>query len=401
MSKPTLIKRIFPIVIVIVISILIATGFVITRTKAKHEAIKEKRVPVEVMKAKPLSEQIVINAMGTVIPAKKLQLNPEINGKIIKISPNLIPGKIVLKGELLVKIDPRNYEVLFKQQQARLQEARAALALEQGRQTVAKHEWKMMHNSNKAAYANKALVLREPQLVSAQAAVTLAENAVKQARLNLQKTEIHASFNAIVQSKNTALGQLASPQQPLAILIGADYFWVQASLSLKDLALINTENTPLGKGAVATITNKVSKSKLIIKHGKVIELLGDLSPAGRMARLLIKVDNPLGINDTASLPLLLNSYVNIKIQGPRLDNVFAIPREVIHEGNLLWLMTKDAKLDIIPINILMNRDNDILVNQGIKSGALIITSNISIPVEGILLKNVTPGKELHDKVKKS
>jgi len=105
----------------------------------------------------------------------------------------------VEEGETLVRIDRADYETVLQQRESERRQARADLEIEMGRQNVAEQEFQLL--DNELSGPNKALVLRQPQLDSAQAAVDAAEAAVRRARLDLQRTQVKAPFDARVLSR--------------------------------------------------------------------------------------------------------------------------------------------------------------------------------------------------------
>ena len=85
-------------------------------------------------------------------------------------------------------------------------------------------------------------------------------------------------------------------------------------------------------------------------------LLGDLDPNGRLARLLISIDDPLNLKaNHDQLPLLLGSYVTVNIAGKTMENIMVIPRDAIRnlDGRAasnqgIWIMDRDDRLQINP-----------------------------------------------------
>ena len=86
------------------------------------------------------------------------------------------------------------------------------------------------------------------------------------------------------------------------------------------------------KGSEVTVIQKAG-SDSVSRKGHVIRLLGDLDTNGRLARLLVEVDDPLNLkNKEAQLPLLLGSYVTVEISGKSMDNVAELPRSAVKKS---------------------------------------------------------------------
>lgn len=308
MKEKKIQSRIVPVLIILTLASLIATGFIVTRPRAELGEAPDPRIPVETIALEAINEDVTIHTMGTVIPAKKVTIQPEINGRITWISEALIPGASVKKDQILAKIDSRDYQIALSQERARLQEARSALEIELGRQEIAREEWELMKKTGSLSGTENTLVLRKPQLENVQAMVTAAEDAAYQAEINLQRTVIKVPFNATILAKNAELGQLVSPQHAIATLVGNDTFWVQASIPMKHLPFVKIRNPPGGeRGSTATVIQDLGDDSTIEKKGEVIQILTELTSGGRMAGLLVEVADPLDLDkaDTPSQPLLL------------------------------------------------------------------------------------------------
>lgn len=248
--------------------------------------VSEQLVPVEVTEIVHTTEQVLVRAQGTVTAAQQVQVRSEMAGRIVELSPSLVPGGVFAAGEVIAVIDERDYRVRLAAPHEALARARLALRQEQARQAVAEQEWELLEDSIPADPSNRDLALRRPQIEQAEAAIAAAEGALAKAELDLERCTVTAPFNALVLREQVDLGQLVSPQTEIATLVGTDAYWVQVSLPVEDLEWIDTPGSP------ATVAHRAGAVE-IRREGRVARLLGDVDPAGRMARLLIVIDDPL------------------------------------------------------------------------------------------------------------
>jgi multidrug efflux pump subunit AcrA (membrane-fusion protein) len=355
---------------------------------------------VEIVEARAERRMITVEAMGSVIPSRELDLYSEVGGRIVEMNPNLVPGGFLTAGDLIVRIDPRDYEVAVSQAEAMVEKARLGLEVELGRQVVAKREWDAVFPTTQSSEASSRLALREPHLLSAEAGLKSAKSALMQARLNLERTVISAPFNAIARNESVEIGELVTPQSHLATLVGTDRYWVQVSVPVSRLAWIEMPDRDGLGGARAGVFQQVGQigqvgpDAAIEREGLIIRLLSDLEPDGRMARLLVAVDNPLGLksspkssgNGAQGVPLLIGSYVRVEIEGREIEKAFAVPRRAVREGNRLWVMDEEDRLAVRDVEIIWSRKDDVLLANHIQPGERIITSRISTPIPGMLLR---------------
>lgn len=346
---------------------------------------------VEVIEAKSGRQLVSFEAQGTVVPAQQILLAAEVGGRVQWMNDKLIPGGRFAKGEQLVRIDSRDYKLAMQQQFAQVDRASTELELEKSRKAIAEREWQILGQGKDAGGG---LALREPQLRTAEVALEAARSGLERAKLSVGKTNLAAPFNALVQTKNVDIGQLVGPAAPIAALVGTDAFWVQVSIPVERLTWIQVPG--LGgatEGSAAKVSQRVG-GELIVREGRVVRLLGDLDPAGRMARVLVEIIDPLGLNQAADaanppkLPLLLGSYVTVEIAGRELDNIVELPREALRDGDSIYVMTADNTLEYRDVEVIWRRPKSVLTTGGLADGTKVVVSPVPAPVEHMLLRTV-------------
>jgi len=347
-----------------IIALGVAIAVIIYATRPKAERKKPPRMtPVVLTQAiKSEHRNVKVEVMGTVLPSLEAELKTRVTGEIIFAAPEWIEGGILKKGQTVLRLEDADYRIALDQ-------AQSELALEMGRQDVAKREWEMLNITDPSAQ-DRELALRQPQLKSAKAKE-------EQARLNLERTEIKAPFNAIVTARNMNVGDQASPQSILGKIVSTDSYYVRVSVPVEKLKWIDL---PSGeeKGSEATV-HLAGEAR----EGQIIKLLADLEENGRMARCLVEIKNPL----SGERPLLLNSFVRVVISGRLINDVYEIHRSSLHEGGTVWLLTKESRLKTIHIEPLWgDRDHVFFQSTDIADDDRIITSPLSIAVEGMELR---------------
>lgn len=363
----------------------------------------DRGVLVETAVATTTREPVHIGASGTVVPARSVALSAEVGGRVVWMAKELVPGGRIAAGKPLFRIDARDYRLAVEQQYAAVDRARTELELERGRKKIAQREWELLGASgggaagaptDEPAAPGGNLALREPQMRSAEVAVKAAESGLQRARLAVGKTGVSVPWNALVQQRSVDIGQLVTPGQPLATLVGTDEFWVQALIPVDRLRWIQV---PGMRGATAGSVVKIRQRTMgapIERTGQVVRLMGDLDPAGRMARVLIAVDDPLGLGLTTAaatdaqadrLPLLVGAYVEVEIEGGELTDVIAIPRAALHGGDTVYV-DADGRLEMKQVDILWRRADSVLVGAGLAPGDHVVLSPVPGAVAGMKLR---------------
>lgn len=384
------VKLLLPAVI-LVLAIGFAKHQIDTRPKAAQQKPPLQARLVTVQIAQQTDHKTNISHMGTVIPARAITVTPEVSGRIVSIGTEIIPGGLIHKGQELYRIDSRDYETIVKQRQSELTQAKLNLKLEYGSQSIAQHEYKLLAEVLEGQ--DQELVLRVPHLDRAETAVEAATALLAKAQLDVERCLITAPFNAVIQDKLEDLGSRVSVSTPLLTIIGTDEYWIEVLVPVDQLHWISIPRSHSEKGALARVYNPAAWGDTAFREGAVIRLLGQLEAQGRMARLLVAVKDPLSLeNDASSLPpLLIGSYVRVEIEGQTITSVVPLRRNHLRDGSYAWIMNDQDTMEIRPVKIVF-RDKDIVyVSEGIRHGERIVTTDISAPVNGMLLRlNHTP-----------
>jgi len=360
----------------------VSVYFLTNRPKPERQRPPHTAPLVNVQEAAVGSHRVTLEAYGTVIPAVEVVVQPQVMGRIVETHPHFLEGGMVHENDVLVRIEPKDYELAIAQQEAQLETARYELKAEQGQQAVAAREWELLSMQEDASALDEELALRRPQLRQKEANLRAAEARLAQARLDLERTVIRAPLNGIIRSADVDIGDLATTQTPLATLIGTDAYWVRVSIPVSDLQWVILPKTP-GEPSSPV---RVYPANDTVRAGRVLSLLSDLEPEGRLARLLIEIEDPLGLENTErGTPLLLGEYVRVAILGRTIDDVFAVPREALRDGDRLWVAADDDTLDIVETDIVWT-DSDRALLKGLTSGARIVLSDLAAPVAGMAIR---------------
>ena len=386
LNRPAASLRLLLPVVVVAIGAVIAVWLMQSGPKAKPRQKVRNSVVVDVRPVEFAPQTTSISVMGTVIPKREVILKPQVSGEIISFSDKLVPGGHFSSGEQLLAIDPEDYRLAVKQLSSEVARVEADYKIELGQRRVAQKEYELLGET--VSEEEKNLMLREPQLESIRASLEEATARLEQARLNLQRTIINAPFNAVVISRDVNLGTNVSTGTTLASLVDSDAFWVEAPVPASKLKWIHIGDGDHNGGSLAHIYDTATWGSENSRSGRVVGMMANVEEQGRMAKLLIEVPDPLALESRSNgLPrLLLGSYVRVEIEGKPLAQAAAIERDLVHDGNRVWIMDKQDNLDIRTVEISFRDLDQVLVTGGISPGELLVTSNLPSPVQGMSLR---------------
>ncbi len=378
-------KTIFvSLIIVLIGAALIWLIFKTEPTATRKDAARETAMLVDIQTVNRGQYTPTVEAMGQVMPAREITLGSRVSGQVIYQANAFTPGRRVDKGTELLRIDPADYEATLLQRRSELQQAQADLALEQGQQTVARQEFELLGEDIKAV--NDALILRKPQLEQAKARVASAEAAVKQAELALTRTRIRAPFPAQVLSREVTLGSQVSVGQSLGRLVGTSEYWVEATVPLSKLRWLPFDSNPDSPGAPVILHHDTVWPDGQTREGRLTQLVGELDSNARMARVLITIEDPLALEQSAGQPpLILGAFVRAEIQGQPLEDVVRLERRLIRRNETVWVM-EDRKLAIRDVGITFRDQDYAYIQTGLEDGDQVITNELVSVVGGARLR---------------
>lgn len=364
----------------------LALGLIESGPKAQRQAPVRQAKLVEVAPVEMTRSAVTIHAMGTVSADRQVELRPQVAGKVAWVSDDYVPGGIVEKGEPLLRIDPRDFELVVRQRAADLATAESDLKIEEGQQSVAKREYELLGQTVRPK--DRDLVLRQPQLASAQAAVETARSKLEQAKLDLARTNIAAPFNAVIKSRDVNLGTQVSTSITVVTLTGTDSFLITTAVPVDQLKWLRIPQKTGESGSRVRIYNEAAWGADVYRQGRVVRLASQIESEGRMAQLLVAVDDPLALRDeNAGKPvLLIGSYVRAVFEGQEVGPVAAVARERVHDGNQVWIMRPDNTLEIRAVDVLFRGRDTVLVERGLEAGERLVTTALTAPVAGMALR---------------
>jgi RND family efflux transporter MFP subunit len=326
-----------------------------------------------------------ITAMGAVRPEQEISLRPRVSGEIIAISDSFTPGGFVNVGETLLQIDPADYEAELLERQSALHQVSADFELELGRQELAKDDYQELEGSISSEY--KALVLREPQLKTARARVEAAQAAVQRAQLDLDRTRIRAPFAAQVLTREANVGSQVSPGDNLGRLVGTDFYWVEAAVPVSNIRWIELPDGAGSVGSPASVRNRAAWPEGTYRTAQVHSLIGALESQTRLARVLLTIADPL-VHEEASAglpPLMVGSYVEVRIEGKPIENVIRLAREYLRQNDTVWV-NAGGLLEIRTVNLAFLDKQYAYIIDGLNASDRVVTTNLASVIEGASLR---------------
>ena len=357
--------------------------------KPSPKPVQNKFVPpvVETMNAIPQSFKVRINSQGTVVPRTEITLTSEIPGKIDFVSPQIQSGSSFDKGDTLLILDQRDFELALIAAQSSMYQAQVVYEREVAESEVAKKEWSNI-NGGKAS----SLALRKPQLDQAKAALAAAEANYQRALLNVERTFIRAPFKGRVRNEYVDIGMVVSPGIPLAQIYAIDMIEVTLPIAESDIKFLSI---PLD-GRVVSVSEQPSmvltSTFAGLSHawrGKILRSAAEIDSKTRMLSVIGQVS--VNSSKKSSIPIKVGMFVNATIEGKSFNDIYVIPREKVRDGEV-WVLNNEGILSKRNVSVLRYEKDKALISDGFEKGDKVLLTRLDVLVEGMKLEKKDQSK---------
>ena len=332
----------------------------------------------------PKDFQVKIISSGTTTPLTQTILNAEVGGEVIYRSKKFSEGSSVIEGEILAKIDDTDLQLQYKNALLQLANAEVQYSLQLAEAEVAKEAWEKMGDGIASD-----LMLKKPQLKQAEALLEVAKAQVSSAEKKLNKTEIVAPYAGRIQNVNIDLGTTIIPGQPVGAMYTSSEIEITLAIKDNDLQFLSIpmDGRKLDSSEQALVEiESFYKGKIQSWQGKLERVDGVIDPVTRMINLIAVFENDFIETNQSNLPIGL--FVEAKIDGIKLNDVFQIPVTAISENNVVYIVDSNNELELRELSILKKYSDFVIVKEGIRAGERIVTSKLSTASNGIKVNPV-------------
>ncbi len=375
--------RIVPPLAVVGLATAVCIWLFATKPEPRKWPQRETIPEVAVERLVPVDYQVWLESQGTVQARTESTLIPEVSGRILEVSPKFRDGAFFEKGDVLLELDPRDYETAYIVAQAALAQAELELEQEQAAYEIAQLDFE----SALITEDPTPIALREPQLKLARANVESAKARLEQARNNLDDTRIVAPYAGRVLRQNVDVGQFVTPGTVLARLYAVDYAEVRLPLTERQMQFMDLkesfrgEENPIQEFPRVILTWELGQQQFEWE-GRIVRSEGAIDTGSRQLFVVAQVDDPYG-KGQGEMPLKVGSFVEAKIEGRTLPRRFIIPRKMYRKNEYVLIVNHDNTLERRGLTVEWSTEDHLVVSEGIRPGEMLCRTQINFPVNGM------------------
>lgn len=332
------------------------------------------------------SGAIPVYGGGTVRPSAEIAVAPQVGGRVVWVDPAFQSGGRVKAGQTLFRLEEADYLYRVQEARASLAARRVALLQEEERAAIARGQFELYsqrQGDTPSPPAANPLTLREPQLEAARAALGRDEALLAAADLALSRTRVTAPFDGFVREESVDVGQIVAPGQPVGRLFAADAVEVVVPVTNAEAELISglwelgpgDGDRRVGARVVARYGGGTHAWKGYVDRGET-----SVDERTRTVDVIVRVPDPFAGSNP---PLLVGAFVEVEIEGLRLDRYFKVPRAALRPGNEVWLAGEGGWVSIVPVQVLQRADDQVFVLGNLAPGQAVITGGLQFATEGM------------------
>ncbi|USQ94774.1 MdtA/MuxA family multidrug efflux RND transporter periplasmic adaptor subunit [Caulobacter sp. RL271] len=302
---------------------------------------------------------IIIDALGTVKPAATVTVRPQVSGTITEVM--FREGQAVQRGQPLVQIDPRPYQMALLQAQGNQTRDEAQLAA--ARLTLTRYQTLLTQDS----IARQEVDTQAATVKQLEGTVMADRAAVGTARLNLGFARITAPVSGRVGLRVVDVGNYigAGDTNGVAVITTVSPIDVeftvpqddvpriaarQGRASLPVTALDRTRAQTLDRGTFSTLDNLVDTGTGTVKAKARFPNVGNT--------------------------LFPSQFVNVRMELDTIKGAIVVPATAVRQssdGSFVWLLNSDQTVKKTPVKTGQATGVQVQVTQGLKAGDKVIT----------------------------
>lgn len=313
--------------------------------------------------------RVTLDELGTVTPLATVTVLPQISGYITQVG--FTEGQMVQKGQFLVQIDPRPYEIQLEQDQATLAKDQANLA--QARSDLARFLKLAAQDSISAQQVS------DQKYIAAQdeAAVQVDQANIDSAKLDLVYCHITSPVTGRVGLRLVDVGNYVTSGSTtgLAVLTTINPTTVIFSVAQQNLTQVLEQ---LETGATLQATAYASDDVTKLEVGTLSAVDNQVNTSTGMVKLRADFQNTDG-------KLFPNQFVNVHLLVKTLQNATLVPSPAVQEGAPGFYVYAVQPNNTVKVQVVSTGPTDgvnTVITKGLKPGDEVVVDGVDRLADG-------------------
>lgn len=369
---------------------------------------------VETARADRADNRPDIRLYGQVDTGRNVDLRTAVSGDVVEIHPDLVAGRRVAKGTVLLRVDPFAYEGALIEARANLASTRAAIAeidarlasereqleaadaqLELGRadleralslagsgaltdKEVDARRLILSQREQASSQRRNNILIAEAQRTQQEANAERLEWKVREAERKLEDTALIAPFDGIISDETVETGRSVNANEVVASIYDDSALDVKFTLTNAQYGRMATDADPL-VGRQVELNWSVGGTQYT--WPATIDRIGARVTAERggvevFARIG-KADNPVQLRPGA--------FVSLTVPDRIWPETFRLPETAVRNSDHVFLVV-DGKLQRREVRLIAWDGEDAILDGDLKDGDIVLATRLTEATEGVSVR---------------
>ncbi len=390
----------------------------------------ERPLKVKVMSVNAQTLPITVTGYGQVRALNVVKLSAQVGGQVVALHPRLEVGEVIGEGELLLRIDPRDYAAAVAQSQAEVTQWSSVIQRLEKQGRIDSERLKTLERSRELARAEfervqtlfathsvgtrsgvdraeqaynasvdladqmaQAVALYPIRIKESRSSLAAARARLKQAQANLERCEIRAPFSGRLTLASVEQGQFVAPGTVLAAMADDTVLEIQVPLDSRDVrqwlrfSKTDSESAGVWFGQPEAVTCRVRWTEDKQGHmwnGRLHRVVA-FDQKTRTITVAIRIQASAARSENGGLPLVEGMFCAVEIPGRDLPDAFRVPRAAVSYTNTVFMAQED-RLTTRSVQVARVDGDYAYITKGLSNGERVIVTRLVDPLENSLLE---------------
>ncbi len=326
--------------------------------------------------------QVIIRSHGVVRAHNSTSLTPRVSGRIMRIDERFEDGAFFKTDDILIELDPTDFNAAVAAAEARVARAEAVLAQEQALAAQALLDWKDLGYTEKPSD----LVKRLPQLKEANANLAAAQAEMAAAKRTSDRAKIVAPYDGCVLQREAGLGQSVGPGSTLGKIFSTNFAEIRLPLKTSDLNFFDLPESKTNQKISARISDSLGNDPSKVWTGEVVRSEGALNTSSLELFVITRVEDPYGLK-SGHQPLRIGQPVKAELDGRVLKDVIVLPRKGMRgPAEIVLVNPDDMTIQRVQVSPIWEDPDHVVVRDNLPEEWLLVTSQLPYAANGSVVK---------------
>ena len=329
------VRKTWIISLVLLVAGVIGFIYISKMKKAPKRRVNQTKVIAPYLVVKNSSMPLIITSSGQVKAKDRIDIFSEVNGVLLPSKKDFRAGVAFNKGELMIRVDDSEFKASLLAKRSEFENQITALLPDLKLEFP--DEFSKWYNYLTSMDIDKNLKplpkanSKKEKFFITGRKIYSTFYSIRNLEARLEKYNIRAPFTGVVTESNVNPGTLIRVGQKIGVFSNTDLFEISLPVSAADVNLV----------AVGDNAEIISPDGSTVLQGKVTRINAAIDVNTQTVNVFV---------ESSEKGLREGMFVNARITGGTVNNVFKIPRSILIENRSIYTIQPDSTLKLITIN---------------------------------------------------